>query len=152
MCKLGFFMKSACLTLLFLAMQSAYAIGPEDVEFVGKIGHEKFYLGWRGVVLDNPPGAYAGTYGNEMREFSVCNVEGSKLSCSDKMGEQPNVVYILGDNSNSAQFKTAINLYKEFYPEMKINKRNSEGVYFFVCQKGCSAAVPPLLIMVSHGD
>ena len=152
-------MKIVCLTLLFLAMQSAHALGWEEAEYVGKVGQKRIVLEFREDVPTRFEKGLpvSGFYGNVwIRELSFCEVNSNdldKLPCSTKIDEQPNVVYIEG-NSKSAQFQTARNLYKEFYPKGKIGKWNSEGVFykFYVCQKGCSAAVPSILIMITHGD
>jgi hypothetical protein len=135
----------ALVAALFLLPQSASALGPEDQEFVGKLGRRIVTLTFKA-----DPNLYSG----QAKELNNCLYEDDRIACSNGHSDKGQVIYVRG-TSASTQFHAARKLYIEIYPKKKIKQWNSEGVYmddFYSCKTGCSGSVPRLFILISHGD
>ncbi len=137
-------MKILIFLILLISAQTANALGPEEQEFVGKLRNNRYVtLGFK----SDP-----NIYGSGIKALSTCAYLGDSVVCSFDGNKK--IIYQLG-TKKSKKFSLASKLYNELYPNKKIRKWNSDGVYsdiFFECTEGCSANVPNFFILITHGD
>ena len=139
-------MKTILLFTLILYSHIAYALGPEEQEFIGIVGNNKI------IALSFK--ADPNLYGSKVKQLINCTLTNKAIACRNEVNNEPVVTYKIG-NQSSKYFKPAQRLYNQLYPGMKIGTWNPNGVYandFFECKLGCSATTPKFFILITHGD
>ena len=124
---------------VLLTLSNAYALGPEEQEFFGKVGDRIVAL-----KFQDDPNVYSAT---DASRLARCFDEGDRVVCSDRKSKGNESIYLQSDWS-SKQFAAARALYKNVHA----NEKTGELSRFFVCTAGCSTAIPKLLILITYGD
>lgn len=134
----------------FLFTQCALALGPEEQEFVGKVGKNTITL-----TFLNDPNFYAAASSPIPRCANEWIDDQDRLICDSKDKGDSSVIYVMEGKKPSRLFREARQLYKSLYPRGKVGIWNEKGVYsdnFYVCTQGCSKSVPEFFILITHGD
>lgn len=137
--------------MLALPCCQAMALAPEEIEYFGLSKSGKHIsLSYQGDGTEND---YFYSY-QKIPALTRCRITEDSIECLSTSDQAVLTSYARG-HKMQAEFKAARKLFTKGYGGKGLNFYDENGVYmdrYWVCQHGCSPAVPRIFIEITHGD